>query len=89
MLAVWNVRGGGAGLWYPQEEEGVALEILEMGGLPTLVRLLEKGQDEARAHAAGVILLIAVRACEVLCCLQHCTGKEFRVERVDLARVHL
>eukprot|EP00241_Pyramimonas_parkeae_P001848 CAMPEP_0114253164 /NCGR_PEP_ID=MMETSP0058-20121206/16240_1 /TAXON_ID=36894 /ORGANISM="Pyramimonas parkeae, CCMP726" /LENGTH=429 /DNA_ID=CAMNT_0001367179 /DNA_START=240 /DNA_END=1526 /DNA_ORIENTATION=+ len=42
------------------EEEGVALEILEMGGLPTLVRLLEKGQDEARAHAAGVILLIAV-----------------------------
>lgn len=43
------------------EEEGVPLEILELGALPTLVDLVEAGQEEARAHAAGVLMLAAVR----------------------------
>ena len=43
------------------EEEGVPLEILELGALPTLVDLVQAGQEEARAHAAGVLMLAAVR----------------------------
>ena len=43
------------------EEEGVPLEVLELGALPTLVDLVQAGQEEARAHAAGVLMLAAVR----------------------------
>jgi hypothetical protein len=45
-----------------QEEDGVALEILESGGLAKLIQLVSQGQEEARAHAAGVLKLIAVSA---------------------------